>query len=401
MLYLKTMKRATRFYKLWLFCLLLLLSPGWAAEPPAGTAGNAAPTAGAPNPVAAAPKTAEEKLGEKAAVELEKTLKVIADHPEVPRLERIANQLARNSERPEVHYSVKVVASKAINAISLPGGKLYVTEGTLQAVESEDELAAILAHEIAHNSLRHALQQRERASHGDLGLMAAVLAGVLSNRGEVAVMAAQIQQGALNHYGRKAEMEADRHAISYLVKTGYKPAAMLTVLEGLAAMEESSWRSEVITTGDTHPLARDRAHEVEKLLGKMGIEVAAQRRQVTERFKVEVKPLEKEGRTIAEITLNGNTVFAPAQADGGASPMQRAESYAEALRAAFLQGIQLLDLRTTQQGDAVLVQAREQVLVRVTAGDAAFHKRSAQEIADQAKKAIELALYAEKVSRPF
>ncbi len=48
-------------------------------------------------------------------------------------------------------------------------------------------------------------------------------------------MAAQIQQGALNHYGRKAELEADHHGLDYLAKTQYKPTAMLTVLEGLAA----------------------------------------------------------------------------------------------------------------------------------------------------------------------
>jgi predicted Zn-dependent protease len=352
-------------------------------------------------PAEAPQTTKEEKLGERAAAELEKFLKPLPDHPELPRLESIANEIASHTERPQVHYSVKVVASKSINAISLPGGRLYVTEGVLEAVESEDELAAILAHEIAHNSLRHALLQQERASRADIGLIAGVLAGILSNRGEVALMASQIQQGALNHYGRRAEMEADRHALMYLSKTNYMPTALLTVMEGLAAIEESRWRPQVMTTADTHPLARERVKEIEALLIKMGVDIAAERRHVTDRFRLEVKSIEKEGRTIAEITLNGRVVFSPAEALGADSPLQRAENYAASIRQALNEGIQLTDLEITEAGDLTLLQARGRTLIEVTAGDAAFHKQPAHDLAEEAKKALELALYAEKVSRPF
>jgi len=376
-----------------LLVLYWVMAMGLAAAAPAQEPGTAAPKA----PV----RTEEEKIGEKAAAELEKSLKPIPNHPDLARLERIANEIAAHTERPEVHYSVKVVASKAINAVSLPGGRIYITEGALAAVESEDELAAILAHEIAHNALRHALQQQERANRADLGVMAGILAGILSNRGEVALMTAQIQQGALNHYGRKAEMEADQHALVYLSRTQYKPVALLTVLEGLASMEESRWRPDLLTTADTHPLARERAHAVEALLEKMGVDIAAQRRQVTERFKVEAKPLEIEGRTIAEVTLNGKRVFAPAQENNGGSPLSRAQAYADSLQRALRGGIQLVDLRMEDKGQEAVVLARGEMVIKVTAGDAAFHKRAARDLAEEAEKTIELALYAEKVSRPF
>jgi predicted Zn-dependent protease len=343
----------------------------------------------------------EEKLGKKAAEELEKVLKPIKDSPELARLERIANEIAPYTERPKVHYTVKVVTSKAINAISLPGGRIYVTEGTLEAVESDDELAAILAHEIAHNSLRHAMQQHSRAGKADLGLIVAVLAGIATGRGEVTFMAAQIQQGALNHYGRKFELQADEHALNYLNKTEYKPVAMLTVLEGLAAMEASQLMPQGLTTGTTHPLAKDRADNMEKLLVKQGVDITAARRLVTNRFKIEAKPLEKDGKTIAEITLNGKSVFAPAQTENNSTPLQRAQAYAKALRLALNQGLQSATLRVAAQGNDAELFGNDQVLLRVTAGDAAFHKRSAAALAEEAKKAIELALYAEKISRPF
>ncbi len=343
----------------------------------------------------------EERLGEKTAAELEKTLKPIPDHPQIAHLERIANEIAPHTERPQVHYTVKVVKSKAINAISIPGGRLYITEGALAAVESDDELAAILAHEIAHNSLRHAMQQQKRAQRGDLGVLAGIIAGIMANEGGIALMASQIQEGALNHYGRKAELEADAHGVTYLAQTKYRPIAMLTVLEGLAAMEESGPQPQVLTTAQDHPLAVERARVVQERLLKMGVDITAERRMVTARFKVEAKPLDKDGKTIAEITLNGKTVFSPAAALDKRDPLQRAQAYAKSLQEALRQGIQMIDLKVETAGGQSLVSARGQTLITITPADAEILKRPAADLAAEAKKAIELALYAERISRPF
>jgi predicted Zn-dependent protease len=351
---------------------------------------------------APAKQSEEDRIGEKAAKEIEKNIKLVKDDPEIPRLEAIANEIAKYTQRPEVHYTVKVVDSKAINAFSVPGGRIYITKGALGAVESENETAAILAHEIAHNALRHAMQQQSRANRTDVGLMAAILAGVLANRAEIPLMAAQLQEGSLNQYGRKAEFEADENGVDYLTKTHhYNPVAMLTVMEGLASMEEASLRPEVPTTGDTHPLGRDRVEHLEALFKSRGVDIAAQRRLVTGRFKVTVQEGVKEGAKFPQILLNDKPVFAPAAPEGTVTPQQRAENYAAALRAAFNQGIQLTDLILTAQGDSYLLSARDWTLLQVLPGDAAFHKTSAQALAEQAKKALELALYAERLSRPF
>lgn len=383
-----------------IIALVLSALTATAVDQPAG----ASPTPPA-RPAGKVEKTEEEKIGDKAAAELEKALKVIPNHPDTERLNRIANELAVFTERPGIHYTIKVVTSKAINAVSIPGGRIYITEGAVQATESEDELAAILAHEIAHNSLQHAMQEREKASRSDWGLMAGILAGILSGRGEVALMATQIQQGALNHYGRKAEMEADSHGLAYLSKSKYNSVAMLTVLEGLAAMEESRWHPDEINTGMTHPLARDRAKAVAQQLVKKGLDVTAQRRKVTDRYKLEVKPLEQNGQTAAEVVLNEKPVFAPAQADGATTPLQRAQNCADAIQKALQQGLQMTDLKLVDQGNVSLIQARINgqvvMLVKVMPGDAAFHKKTAHELASNAKKAIELAIYAENLSRPF
>jgi beta-barrel assembly-enhancing protease len=343
----------------------------------------------------------EDRLGEKAAAELEKQIKIDPNSPELPRLARIAGELVPFTERPGVSYTIKVLISPAVNAVSLPGGRIYVTQGILEAVESDDELAAVLAHEMAHNALGHAMDSKIRNDKSNWGMIVAVLAGIWAGRGEVPMMASQIQQGVLNHYGRKAEAEADMHGLIYLSHSKYHPTAMLTVLEGLAGMEESHWKSDMITTATTHPMARERARVVRAQLVKMGVNIDAERRQVTHRFKIETASVVKDGCTYSQITINGKPVFMPAATDGALSAQQRAQVYADALRESLNQGLQILDLVVTTQGQDVLLSARDKMLLRVTAEDAKLANRSSQDMATDAKKAIEAALYAEKLTRVF
>ena len=112
--------------------------------------------------------TQEIAIGREAAAEIEKERKLT--FVEVPRVQayvsRVVAQLAGQSRRPQLAYSVKVVDTAQINAFALPGGFLYVNRGLIEWARSESEVAAVLGHEVGHVVGRHCCQQHWPADHG-------------------------------------------------------------------------------------------------------------------------------------------------------------------------------------------------------------------------------------------
>ncbi|HOQ30630.1 MAG TPA: M48 family metalloprotease, partial [Armatimonadota bacterium] len=113
----------------------------------------------------------EEKLGKEGCAQIEKEYKVIEDAAQLKRVHQILSALAPVTSRPEVTYRAKILDTEDVNALSLPGGFIYVTKGLLDIVESDDELAGVLAHEIAHNAHRHAIQSLQQSSKLDQKLV--------------------------------------------------------------------------------------------------------------------------------------------------------------------------------------------------------------------------------------
>lgn len=158
-------------------------------------------------------------------------------------VEEVGNAVAAVSHRPDLDYVFTVIDSPEINAFALPGGFVYVNRGLLTFMNSEAELAAVLGHEIAHITARHAVQQQAR---GGLAKAAATVTGVVttvatgsgyvgSQIGDVASIWAQ---SGLSGYGREDELEADRLGAEYIVEAGYDPAAMIDVITVLKNQED-------------------------------------------------------------------------------------------------------------------------------------------------------------------
>jgi predicted Zn-dependent protease len=107
----------------------------------------------------------EKKLGEEAVKEFEAKVKIVNDHPALPQLRQILARIVPITERPKMTYTIKVVEDNEPNAFTFPGGFMYVTTGLLKLAESEHELAAVIAHEVAHNTRLHAIRMiRRKAS---------------------------------------------------------------------------------------------------------------------------------------------------------------------------------------------------------------------------------------------
>src|SRR5262249_23526272 len=152
--------------------------------------------------------------------------------------------LAAVAPGPRFQYSAEVVNSPEINAFALPGGYVYVNRGLIRAVRSEDELAGVIAHEMAHVAQRHGTSQATKAYGAQLGrgILGQVLGGG-RNRG--VNLAEQVVGGlGLNalfmKFSRSAESEADRVGARMMARAGYDPMAMADFFDLLASQQRSN-----------------------------------------------------------------------------------------------------------------------------------------------------------------
>src|SRR5688572_8231508 len=164
----------------------------------------------------------EVSIGRQSHPEIIKQFGVYDEKPELNRLvDRIGRQLAAGSERPNLPWTFTVLDTPMVNAMALPGGYIYITRGMLEQINSEDELAGVLGHEIAHVTARHAAQQMSRAQLAQFGMiLGAVLAGpeAAQQYGQLA----EIGIGLLfQRYSRGQETQADLLGTTYLARSQF------------------------------------------------------------------------------------------------------------------------------------------------------------------------------------
>jgi len=347
---------------------------------------------------------AEAEIGKKAAEEVEKEFKVVENPTELPRIQAAIAQLRPFTERPNQQYTVKVLQSRALNAFSLPGGYVYFTKTLVSAVESEDELAAVAAHEMAHICLKHSRRLMEKDEKYTKILGPVVLAAMLAQKsgldpGKIATIGSLVKLDAVNHYGREAELESDRAAVKYLHASGkYHPVAVLTVVEGLARIHQAQPGPDP-GVFQTHPLAQERVEVVTKLLAELGVPV--ERGRVTKGLAATAAVVKKEEQEIGELRLGDRVVFQPAVEVEGLAPLARAQQSAEILNPMLLANLELVEVMRVDRDGSAMVLARGETALTITPADAAFHRSTVEELAKQAMQVIELAFYAEKTKRAY
>ena len=148
-------------------------------------------------------------------------------------VQSIGESLAKKSHRPNLIYRFTVLDSPEINAFALPGGYIYINRGLMAYMSSEEELAAVLGHEIGHVTARHSVRQYSQAQ-----LMGVLSAAIEINSGRTAGDLANLASGALlSGYGREMELEADDLGAQYIYQDGYSPQGMYDVLAVLKDQE--------------------------------------------------------------------------------------------------------------------------------------------------------------------
>lgn len=212
------------------------LAPGAAAQ--GDGAGFRLPDMGAPDQVAISAHK-EREIGRSMLLELRRKDKLVAD-PEVSRyVRRLGRRLAAASDEPGLTFTFFTIDDPAINAFAAPGGYIGVNTGLITATESESELAAVIAHEIAHVTQRHIARRVEAVDRMAVPSIAALLAAVAigSQDGQAGAAAlAAAQAGALQYqidFTRANEKEADRVGIQTLARSDYDPHSMASFFERL------------------------------------------------------------------------------------------------------------------------------------------------------------------------
>lgn len=151
-------------------------------------------------------------------------------------------------------------APNTINAFALPGGQIFITTGLLFELDAQDQMAAVLAHEIVHVLARHSAQRIAKSELTN-GLVGAV--GVASGEASAAQTAAMIGQLINMQYGREDELESDTFGVCLMLAAGYDPAAMVDVMRVLAAAGGGPRQPEFFST---HPNPENRIQQIERAI---------------------------------------------------------------------------------------------------------------------------------------
>jgi predicted Zn-dependent protease len=210
---------------------------------------------------------------------------------------RVGKWLALHSDRPDLPWTFSVMDTESINAFALPGGSILVSSGLLQRLNSEAELAGVLAHEIAHVVKKHQITAIQSAARGNLAKSIGSEIASDRIRGGGAVGQA-IKPFAINLAGdllkdgfflrpldRALEYDADQLAIVIATRSGYDPYGLVGVMQMLAQYKGDSDAASVFAT---HPSPSERMAELEKFMPS--VEKFARQPQLLEaRYKQNVR----------------------------------------------------------------------------------------------------------------
>jgi len=355
----------------------------------------------------------EIKMGKEAAVEIEKEQKLITDPQVVERVERIGQAIAAianaevvpasygSSEIYKFEYKFKVIDDKTVNAFSLPGGTIYVDKGLLDYVESDHELAGVLAHEVAHSAHHHMTYLLREQSKLDGQIALVLLAGMLTRMdsrdlGHILIGAQLLRIAKTSGYGQKAENDADVSAVTYIAKAGYNPVGSLTFMERLAH-DYAARPALDLGIMQTHPIPTDRCKTVTAQIKSLGLPI--NRRAVTKSVKAIIEESEVDGRKIVQVKLGTDVLFEAAAIESVVTAQQRAEAVATRVN-------QLLDSdpvvrEITLGSDGRTVLARGEAIVVVTPQDAILIGKPPSEVAAQAASILRRTVWAEMVTRLY
>ena len=225
-------------------------------------------------------------IGRAVAANILSTYKLWDDNPALTAyLNRICNAITINSPRPEIYngYHVSILDSDEINAFATSGGHIYVTRGLIAVAKSEDALAGVIAHEIAHIQLQHSIKAIRTSRITQALLVTGTSAAGAATGMDVNELTDVFNESVgeivttmvNNGYSQTQEFDADSAALGLLASAGYNPSGLTDMLKELQKIQSASSGG----FSKTHPTPDSRLSSAEKVIGKYSVTNTSSYRQ--------------------------------------------------------------------------------------------------------------------------
>lgn len=178
-------------------------------------------------------------------------------------IDKVGNKVLANTEAGKSPFQFEfylLADNKTINAFALPGGQVFITMGLYKLLKSEDQLAGVLGHEIGHVINRHGSEHMAKQELTQQLVQATQVASGGYDQGMIAQYVGQMMN---LKYGRDDEIESDKYGVKYLVESGYKPEAMIEVME---ILNDTSGKNKSPEFLSSHPNPENRIQKIKEYI---------------------------------------------------------------------------------------------------------------------------------------
>ena len=178
-------------------------------------------------------------------------------------IDKVGNRVLSSTEAGKSPFQFEfylLADNKTINAFALPGGQVFITMGLYKLLKSEDQLAGVLGHEIGHVINRHG---SEHMAKHELTQQLVQATQVASGGYDQGMIAQYVGQMVNLKYGRDDEIESDKYGVKYLVESGYKPEAMIEVME---ILNDASGKNKSPEFLSSHPNPENRIQKIKEYI---------------------------------------------------------------------------------------------------------------------------------------
>jgi predicted Zn-dependent protease len=220
----------------------------------------------------------EMRMGVSAFEEIKKQQPISKDSAALARVQKVGTRIAPvvGRDLPGARWEFVVFESDQVNAFALPGGKVGVYTGLLKLADNDNELAAVIAHEIAHVSARHGAERTsQQMGAALLGTGVSIASNDSRYRDQIRLAYGLAATGTILKYSRDHESEADRIGLLYMARAGYDPQGALSFWRKMAARNQGPKPIEWLST---HPSDQTRIQRIQNWLPEMQAVYQANRR---------------------------------------------------------------------------------------------------------------------------
>jgi beta-barrel assembly-enhancing protease len=338
----------------------------------------------------------EEKIGQKMAIRIENQYNLIEDAELLKKVRRIGQLLKKNSGIEQINYQFNIIDREGPNAFAFPGGFIYLTADLFDYVHSDDELAAIIAHEMGHIIHQHSIKQMQDNRKMKLVELFAVL---LTGDQTIGLLGELTTITVLNNYRREYEEEADMTALELLNKSSdYHAVGLLTYFERIGS-EKLGRPNQDLGIFQTHPAIEERMKKVKHYLKENGIEI---NRRLTTNYITIRRECEKlnNGTSITKIFVNDEEILSFTGRDED-SICQKAEQVTSKLDKSLrieLEPYEIIIYSNENQG---ILRIGTEKIVSLTQEEVVSHILTPAEVLKNSKKALAKIYWRLKLELPI